>query len=208
MIIKSKTEIVSTSAQHQIIITEIPYEVNKSLLVKKMNDVRLSKGIDGIKDIRDESDREGLRIVVDIRKDVNPEYILNFFLKTTDLQRNYHYNVVAIHKGRPITMGLIEIIDAYITHQKEVVTNRSNFELLKAERRAHIVDGLVSMVSILDAVIHTIRNPKIKDAKENIMSNYGFTEIQAEAIVMLQLYKLTNTDIVQLKRTRGIRKRD
>ncbi|MGI6758905.1 MAG: DNA topoisomerase IV subunit A [Bacilli bacterium] len=203
VIIKSKTEIVSTSAQHQIIITEIPYEVNKSLLVKKMNDVRLSKGIDGIKDIRDESDREGLRIVVDIRKDVNPEYILNFFLKTTDLQRNYHYNVVAIHKGRPITMGLIEIIDAYITHQKEVVTNRSNFELLKAERRAHIVDGLVSMVSILDAVIHTIRNSENKkDAKENIMSNYGFTEIQAEAIVMLQLYKLTNTDIVQLQKER------
>lgn len=201
IIVKSKTEIVTNSSQHQLIITEIPYEVNKAMLVKRMNDIRLAKGIDGIKDIRDESDREGLRIVVDIRKDVNPEFILNFFLKTTELQSNYHYNIVAIHKGRPLTMGLLDILDAYISHQKEVITNRSNFELLKAERRAHIVDGLISMVSILDAVIHTIRNSENKkDAKENIMSKYGFTELQAEAIVMLQLYKLTNTDIVMLQK--------
>lgn len=201
IIVKSKAEIVTTSAQHQIVITEIPYEVNKAMVVKKMNDMRLAKGIDGIKDIRDESDREGLRIVVDIRKDVNPEYILNFFLKTTELQRNYHYNMVAIHKGRPLVMSLIDILDAYIAHQKEVVTNRSNFELLKAERRAHIVDGLISMVSILDAVIHTIRNSdNKKDAKDNLISKYGFSELQAEAIVMLQLYKLTNTDIVALQK--------
>lgn len=201
IIVTSKAEIKTGSAENQIIITEIPYDVNKALLVKKMNDTRIAKGVDGIKDIRDESDRQGLRIAVDLRKDVNPEYILNFFLKTTDLQITYNFNMVVIYKGRPVVVGLAEILDAYIDHQREVITNRSNFELLRAEKRAHIVEGLISMVSILDAVIHTIRHSdNKKDAKENIMSNYGFSEIQAEAIVMLQLYKLTNTDIVALQK--------
>ncbi len=200
VLVRSKTEIVPGKNENKIIITEIPYEVNKAVLVKKMNDMLLSKEVDGVKAIRDESDRQGLRIVVDVRKDVDPVKILNFLFKTTELQTNYSYNMVAICNGRPMVMGVLDIIDAYIAHQKEVMTNRCNFELQKAERRAHIVEGLISMVSILDAVIKTIRNSTNKrNAKENIMTNYHFSEIQADAIVNLQLYRLTNTDIFELR---------
>lgn len=200
IIINAKSEIVEGRGDSQIIITEIPFEVNKAQLVKRMNDVKIQRGIDGVKDIRDESDREGLRIVIDVKKEVSADFIRNFFYKTTDLQKSYNFNMVAIHNNRPVMMGLINILEAYIAHQKEIITNRSNFELQKAERRKHIVEGLISMVSILDAVIQTIRNSQNKkDAKENIITHYGFTEIQAEAIVMLQLYKLTNTDIFALR---------
>ena len=165
-----------------------------------MSDVLQAKGVDGVKMIRDESSRQGQRIVIDIRRDVNPETILSFLLKQTDLQTSYNFNMVAISQGRPMQMGLADILDAYIAHQKEVVTNKCNFELEKDLKRSEVVQGLISMVSILDAVIATIRNSKNKsDAKENIISKYGFTEIQAEAIVMLQLYRLTNTDIFALK---------
>lgn len=200
IIVRAKTEIDTKKTEHKIIITEIPYEVNKANLIRKMNDMIISRNVDGVRAIRDETDRQGLRIVIDVRKDTNPEYILDFLYKTTELQSNYNFNMVVINKGRPMQMGILEMIDAYIAHQKEVITNRSNFELAKAEKRAHIVEGLIQMVSILDAVIRTIRNSQNKrDAKENIMINYGFTEIQAEAIVMLQLYRLTNTDIFSLK---------
>ena len=200
IIVRSKTEIVPGKNDNKIVVTEIPYEVNKALLVKKMNDMLLAKEVDGVKAIRDESDRQGLRIVIDIRKDVDPVKILNFLFKTTELQANYSYNMVAISNGRPMVMGVLDILDAYIAHQKEVMTNRCNFELQKAERRAHIVEGLISMVSILDAVIKTIRNSTNKrNAKENIMTNYHFSEIQADAIVNLQLYRLTNTDIFELR---------
>ena len=201
IIVRSKTEIVPGKTENKIIITEIPYEVNKAMLVKKMNDMLLAKEVDGVKSIRDESDRQGLRIVVDVRKDIDPSKILNFLFKSTELQTNYSYNMVAICNGRPMVMGVLDIIDAYIEHQKEVMTNKCNFELQKAERRAHIVDGLISMVSILDAVIKTIRNSTNKrNAKENIMANYHFSELQAEAIVNLQLYRLTNTDIFELRK--------
>ena len=201
IIVRSKTEIVPGKNENKIIISEIPFEVNKALLVKKMNDMLLAKEVDGVKSIRDESDRQGLRIVIDVRKDIDPSKILNFLFKSTELQTNYSYNMVAICNGRPMVMGVLDIIDAYIEHQKEVMTNKCNFELEKAERRAHIVDGLISMVSILDAVIKTIRNSTNKrNAKENIMANYHFSELQAEAIVNLQLYRLTNTDIFELRR--------
>ena len=172
----------------------------KANLVKKMNEAYVAKNVSGIVDIRDESDRHGLRIVVDIKKEANPEYIRDFFFKATDLQVNYSYNMVAIADKRPVCLGLIDALDFYIDHQKEVITNRSNFELKTAKARLHIVEGLIAMVSILDAVIKTIReSSNKKNAKENLMSNYSFTEMQAEAIVMLQLYRLTNTDIVALK---------
>ena len=201
VVVRSKTEIVPDKNDNKIIVTEIPYEVNKSVLVKKMNDMLVAKEVDGVKAIRDESDRQGLRIVIDVRKDVDPYKILNFLFKSTELQTNYTYNMVAISEGRPVVMGVLDIIDAYIQHRKEVMTNRCNFELEKAERRAHIVEGLISMISILDAVIQTIRNSINKrNAKENIMANYKFTEIQAEAIVNLQLYRLTNTDIFELRK--------
>ncbi len=204
IIIKAKTEITTYKGDNRIIITEIPYEVNKAVLLKKMSDVIEQKNVDGVKTIRDETDREGLRIIIDVRKDINPETILQVLLKYSDLQISYNYNMVVISYGRPMQMGIIDILDSYIAHQKEVMTNRCNFDLLKANRRLEIVDGLISMVSILDSVIATIRNSKNKvDAKENIISKYGFTEIQAEAIVMLQLYRLTNTDIFALKQERA-----
>ena len=201
--VRARAEIEAERGDPKIIISEIPYEVNKSNLLRKMSEALVAKNVDGVKLIRDDTDRNGLRIVVELRKDANPENILNFFYKSTDLQISYNFNVVAICKGRPMQMGLIDILDAYIDHQKEVMTNKCNFELEKSEKRLEIVDGLVAMVSILDAVIATIRNSKNKtDAKENIISKYNFTELQAEAIVMLQLYRLTNTDIFALKAER------
>ncbi|HEY8445449.1 MAG TPA: DNA topoisomerase IV subunit A [Bacilli bacterium] len=200
IVVKAKIEIVEQKKINQLVITEIPYDVNKANLVKRMNDIYIAKNIDGILEIRDETDREGLRIVVDLKKDVNPEYIRDFFYKSSDLQINYNFNMVAISEKRPKLMGLLELLDTYIAHQKEVVTNRSNYELAAAKKRLHIVEGLISMTSILDAVIKTIRSSENKkDAKENLMSLYSFSEMQAEAIVMLQLYRLTNTDIVSLQ---------
>ncbi len=201
VVVRSRATINRDKADPQIIITEIPYEVNKAVLLRKMSEAITAKGVDGVKAIRDETDStSGLRIVIDVRRDVNPENILSFLYKSTDLQTNYNYNVVAISQGRPYLMGLLDILDAYIAHRKEVMTNKCNFELEKALKRAEIVDGLIAMVSILDAVIATIRNSKNKaDAKENIVSKYNFTELQAEAIVTLQLYRLTNTDIFELR---------
>ncbi len=200
VILKSKAIIDTSKADPRIIVTEIPFGVNKAQLLKKMSDQIQAKNVDGVKMIRDETDRSGLRIVIDIRRDVNPEYILNFLFKATELQINYNFNMVAIVRGKPCYMGLIDFIDAYIDHQKEVMRNKCNYDLERALKRQEIVAGLIAMVSILDAVITTIKNSKNKaDAKENIISKYGFTEIQAEAIVMLQLYRLTNTDIFALK---------
>ena len=200
VILKGKTFIDTSKADPRIIITEIPFDVNKAQLLKKMSDQIQAKNVDGVKMIRDETDRTGLRIVIDVRRDVNPEYILNFLFKSTELQVNYNFNMVAIVRGKPCYMGLIDFIDAYIDHQKEVMRNKCNFDLERALKRQEIVAGLIAMVSILDAVITTIKNSKNKaDAKENIISKYGFSEIQAEAIVMLQLYRLTNTDIFALK---------
>ena len=199
IVVKSKTEIKELDKIYQLIITEIPFNVNKSQLIKRMSESVEQKNIDGVLDIRDESDKDGLSIVVDIRKDANPEFIRNFFFKNTELQINFSFNVVAICNKRPMQLGLIQMLDAYIEHQKEVITNRSNFELASAKKRLHIVEGLISMTSILDAVIQTIRNSaNKKDAKDNLITMFGFTELQAEAIVMLQLYRLTNTDIVAL----------
>ncbi len=200
VILKAKTFIDTSKVDPRIIITEIPYEVNKASLLQKMSNQIQLKNVDGVKMIRDETDRSGLRIVIDVRRDVNPETILNFLFKATELQINYNFNMVAIVRGKPCYMGLMDFIDAYIDHQKEVMRNKCNYDLERALKRQEIVAGLIAMVSILDAVITTIKNSKNKaDAKENIISKYGFTEIQAEAIVMLQLYRLTNTDIFALK---------
>lgn len=200
IILKSRTEIVELENINQIIITEIPYDVNKSILVKKMTDVVAEKNVDGVLDIRDESDRQGLRIAIDLRKDANPDYIRNFLFKASDLQINYTFNMVCISDKKPMCLGLIEMLDAYIDHQRDVTTNRCNFELNAAKKRHHIVEGLISMVSILDAVIKTIRSSaNKKEAKDNLVTNYKFSEEQAEAIVMLQLYRLTNTDIFALQ---------
>ena len=200
VIVRSQTAIEEKKNMNQIIITEIPYEVNKAELVRKIDEIRFNRDIDGILEVRDESDRTGLRIVIDLKKDVDANNTLNYFFKNTDLQKNYSYNMTAIKDKRPELMGIEEIIDGYINHEIEVVTRSSLFDLEKAKKREHIVEGLIKAVSILDEVVHTIRQSKDKaDAKKNLMAAYGFTESQAEAIVMLQLYRLTNTDIVALQ---------
>lgn len=200
-VIRAKTEIENLKGgRQQIVITEVPFEVNKANLVKRMDELRLDKKVDGIAEIRDETDRTGLRIVIELRKDGNAEGILNFFFKNTDLQVSYNYNMVAIHNKTPKLMGLKAILHSYIQHQKEVVTRRTAYDLRKAEERSHIVEGLIKAISILDEVIETIRASKDKrNAKDNIIEKFQFTEPQAEAIVTLQLYRLTNTDITTLQ---------
>lgn len=201
IIIRAKATIEQGKGGKQaIVITEIPYEVNKANLVKKIDELRLEKKLDGIVDVRDETDRTGLRIVIEVKKDGNAEGILNYLYKNTDLQITYNFNMVAIHERRPKLLSLPQLLDAYIEHQKEVVANRSRYELRKAKERAHIVEGIMKAISILDEVIATIRASKDKkDAKANLMNRYEFTEPQAEAIVTLQLYRLTNTDIYDLR---------
>lgn len=200
VIVRSKTEIVEEKSINKIVVTEIPYEVNKAELVRKIDEIRFNRGIDGIIEVRDESDRNGLRIVIDLKKDISVSNTLNYLYKNTDLQKNYNYNMVAIKDKRPVLMGIIEILDGYIAHQIDVVTRSSIFDLNKANARKHIVEGLIKAISILDEVVKTIRQSKDKsDAKNNLISKYKFSEKQAEAIVMLQLYRLTNTDIATLQ---------
>lgn len=199
VIIRSKTEFVKDKTKEQIIITEIPFEVNKAVMVKKIDDIRIDKKIDGILEVRDESDREGLRIAIDLKSGASKELVLNYLLKNTDMQVSYNYNMVAIVNRRPMTLGIMPILDAFIEHQKEVITKRTQFDLAFAEARMHIVEGLIKALSILDEVIKEIRASKDKaDAKVNLVSKFKFTEKQAEAILVLQLYRLTNMDIVAL----------
>lgn len=186
--------------KEQIVITELPYDVNKANLIKKIDEQRADKRLEGIAEVRDESDRTGLRIVIEMKKDVQAQGILNYLLKSTDLQITYSFNMIAIHNRRPTLMTLPLMLDAYIAHQKEVVSKRTAYDLTKAKDRLHIVEGLMKALSILDEVIQTIRSSSDKrDAKNNLQEKFHFTEIQSEAIVSLQLYRLTNTDITELR---------
>ena len=200
IIIKARTRFEESKGKVQLIIDEIPYEVNKALLVRKIDEIRLDKKIDGIVEVRDESDREGLRVAIDIKKEANKDVILNYLLKNTELQVSYNFNNVAIVNRAPKLLGLREILDAYIAHQKEVITRRTRFDLEHAKARLHIVEGLIRCLSILDEVIKVIRASKNRqDSKENLMKEFQFTEPQAEAIITLQLYKLSNTDVTLLE---------
>ena len=200
IVVRAKTEVVDAKTCKQILVTEIPYEVIKSELVKQMDEIRISKEIDGILDVRDESDRNGLRIVIDVRKDANIDLILNYFYKNTDLQIYYNYNNVAIIDQRPVQVSLLGLLDAFIEFRKDVVLRRSRYELKRMEDRCHIIEGLMKAVSILDEIIAEIRASKDKsDAKKRISQLFGFDEIQAEAIVSLRLYRLSNTDIMDLR---------
>ncbi|WP_033828936.1 DNA topoisomerase IV subunit A [Bacillus andreraoultii] len=201
IIVRGKAEIESIrGGREQIVVSEIPYDVNKANLVKKIDEFRLDRKIEGISEVRDETDRTGLRIVIELKKEADSNGILNYLFKNTDLQITYNFNMVAIYNRRPKLMSLPALLDAYIGHQKDVVTKRSEFDLNKAKERQHIVEGLMRALSILDEVIATIRASKDKrDAKNNLMDKYQFTEPQSEAIVSLQLYRLTNTDITQLQ---------
>ncbi|WP_156289161.1 DNA topoisomerase IV subunit A [Oceanobacillus salinisoli] len=202
VVVRGKTRVEPMRGnREQIVIDEIPFEVNKALMVKKIDELRIDRKVEGIAEVRDETDRTGLRIVIELKKDVNSEGILNYLYKNTDLQVTYHFNMVAIKDRTPKLLSLPQILEAYISHQKAVVTRQSEFDLKKAKDRAHIVEGLIKAISILDELIETIRASKDKqDAKKQIIAKYGFTEAQAEAIVMLQLYRLTNTDITQLEK--------
>lgn len=181
--------------------TEIPYEVNKAQLVKRINDLRLAKKVEGIAEARDETDRSGLRIAIELKRGANANGILNYLLKNTDLQINYNFNMVAIDDQRPMRVGLKRILTSYLEFQKEIIRRRTQYNLTKAQQRLHIVEGLIKALSILDKVIKTIRASKNrKDAKENLVKEYNFTPEQAEAIVTLQLYRLTNTDVTELEK--------
>ena len=162
IIIKSKTSFETTKGRNQIIITEIPYEVNKALLIKKIDDIRIEKKIEGIAEVRDESDKDGLRIAIDLKKEADSNLILNYLLKNTDLQVSYNFNMVSIVNRRPRLLGIIDMLKAYINHQQEVVINRTTFDLEHAVARLHIVEGFIKALSILDEVIKVIRASKNK----------------------------------------------
>ncbi|MGQ7322603.1 DNA topoisomerase IV subunit A [Streptococcus suis] len=201
VVVRSRCEIEQLKAgKKQIVITEIPYEVNKAVLVKKIDDVRVNNKVPGIAEVRDESDRTGLRIAIELKKDSDEQTILNYLYKYTDLQINYNFNMVAIDNFTPRQVGMQKILSSYIAHRREIIIARSKFDKEKAEKRLHIVEGLIRVISILDEVIALIRASENKaDAKENLKISYDFSEEQAEAIVTLQLYRLTNTDIVTLE---------
>ncbi|MFC7060348.1 DNA topoisomerase IV subunit A [Halobacillus seohaensis] len=201
IVLRGRADIQSVrGGREQIVIDEIPFEVNKATLVKRMDELRIDRKVEGISEVRDETDRTGMRVVIELKKDAHSEGVLNYLYKHTDLQIAYNFNVVAIHERTPKLLSLPMMLDAYITHQKDVVTRQSIYDLTKAQKRAHIVEGLIKAISILDEVIATIRASKDKqDAKQQLIAAYDFTEEQSEAIVTLQLYRLTNTDITELQ---------
>lgn len=199
--VRSKVEVEKLKGgREQLVVTEIPYEINKATLVKRIDDVRVNAKVPGISEVRDESDREGLRIAIELKKEANSQLVLNYLYKNTDLQINYNFNMVAIDNMTPRQVGVLPVLRSYIAHRQDVIVKRSKFDLSKAEKRLHLVEGLIRMVSILDEVVALIRVSENKsDAKENLKVSYAFSEEQAEAIVTLQLYRLTNTDIVTLE---------
>ena len=200
VVVRSKVEIEKEKNRNLIVVTEIPYDIVKVNIVKKIDEIRIDKKIDGITEVRDESDKDGLRIVIETKKDANTDLILNYLYKNSELQTTYNYNMVAIVNRRPKLLSILEILDAYIAHFKEVITNRTEFDLAHAKARYHIVEGLIKAISILDDVIKTIRRSKNKsDAEDNLVKEFGFTKEQATAIVTLQLYRLSNTDIELLE---------
>ena len=201
VILRAKTTIDELrGGRQQITVTEIPYEVNKAQLVKRINDLRLNKKVEGIAEARDETDRSGLRLAIELKRNADAKGILNYLLKNTDLQINYNFNMVAIDDQRPMRIGLKHYLESYLAFQQEIITRRTRFDLNKAQTRLHIVEGLIKALSILDQVIKTIRSSKNrKDATNNLVAEYQFTQPQAEAIVALQLYRLTNTDVTDLQ---------
>ncbi|QWC00611.1 DNA topoisomerase IV subunit A [Mycoplasmatota bacterium] len=197
VVIRSKVEVNDT----ELIVTEIPYEVNKADLVRKINDISLKKKIDGIVEINDISDRDGIRIEIKLKKDIASDVVLAYLYKNTDLSKTFNYNMVAISQRSPRLLNLEEILNEYILHQKEVIRNRSNYELQKFEKRKHIVLGFLKMVSVLDEVIKIIRESAgKKDAENKLIERFKFTNEQADAIVSLRLYRLSSTDVTEMEK--------
>ncbi len=200
--IRSKTAIEDMrGGRQQIVITEIPYQVVKSRLVTAMENIRLEKKIEGIAEVRDESGRNGLRIVIELKKEADAQGILAYLLKKTDLQVTYNFNMVAIVNKAPRQLGIREILEAYIEHQKEVVTFRSQYELEKAEDRAHVLEGLSKLLTFWTKLSQRLKLPKIgKMRKIILLRSLDFSERQADAILVLQLYRLTNLEITTLEK--------
>ena len=197
--VEAKATIEKDKNGQNIIITEIPYQANKSVILREIGVIEQNHNIDGIIEVRDESDREGLRIVVELKKEANAEIILEYLFNRTQLRTGYNANIVAIADNRPKTLNILDLIQVYIAHQVEVITRKTKFELDKYSKRLHIIEGLIKAISVVTEIIIIIRQSNDKtSAKENIIKAYAFSEEQAEAIVMLQLYKLSNTDITVL----------
>ncbi|MGM9878617.1 MAG: DNA topoisomerase IV subunit A [Bacilli bacterium] len=200
IVVRAKIDILKVKGKTNIVVTEIPFDVFKSNITRKIDEIRIDKKIEGIAEVRDETDKEGLRIVIELKQGANTDLILNYLYKNTELQTTYNYNMIAIVNRRPRLLGILDILDAHLAHYKEVVLKRTNFDLMHAKKRLHIVEGLIKAISILDEVIRVIRASKNKsDAKDNLVKEFKFTEEQAEAIVVLQLYRLTNTDVTTLE---------
>ncbi|AFS70582.1 DNA topoisomerase IV subunit A [Exiguobacterium antarcticum] len=201
VIIRSRATIETLrGGRQQILITELPFEVNKANLVKRMEELRLDRKVEGVAEVRDETDRDGLRVVIELKKEADAEGVLHFYLKQTDLQVAYNYNMVAIHERTPRQMGVLALLDAYLSHVKDVVIRRTSFDLEQAKRRQEVVSALMTAISVLDETLALIRSASNKsEAKDNLIARFNFTDRQAEAVVMLQLYRLTNTDIVELQ---------
>ena len=200
VVVRAKVDIQKVKGKTNIIVTEIPFDVFKSNITRKIDEIRIDKKIEGIAEVRDETDKEGLRIVIELKQGANTDLILNYLYKNTELQTTYNYNMIAIVNRRPRLLGIMDILDAHLAHYKEVVLKRTAFDLAHAKKRLHIVEGLIKAISILDEVIRVIRASKNKsDAKDNLVKEFGFTPEQAEAIVILQLYRLTNTDVTTLE---------
>ena len=198
--IASKEEIVQNKDNQQIVITEIPYKTQKNQLVFEIDKIIHSKAVDGLLEVRDESDWKGIRIVIDCKKDAKVELLLQYLNNKTGLVSSYSTNMVAIVDGRPKTLNLLTYVDAYIAHQVDVVTRRSRFDLEKFQARLHIVEGLIQASLNINEVVEIIKKSKDKaDSKVNLMARYGFSNEQAEAIVTMPLYKLSHTDEVTLE---------
>ena len=184
-----------------IVVTEIPYDVVKQKLVATIDKIRINKQVDGILEVRDESNRNGLRIVIELKKDAPTDQILNYLYKKTDLATTYNYNMVFISERRPKTLGVVDVLKAFVDYRKEIVTKRTQHDLDKCTKRLHIVEGIIRALNMIDEIVPVIRESKDKkNAKENLVTRYDFTELQAEAIVSFQLYRLSNTDVVDLEK--------
>ncbi len=185
-------------------ITEIPYETNKSEIVKKIDDLIRNNKIPSLKEVRDDTDRQGMQITLICKPDININLVMNFLFKSTDLRKNYSLNMVSIKDKKPQQLGLVDILTSFSEFEKEIYVNLYKFELSKVKKRMEIVDGLIRVVDIIDEIIRVIRKSRNKkEAKENIKTSFGFSEIQAEAIVILRLYRLTSTDINELTKEKG-----
>lgn len=196
VVIRAKAEIENMSGNRQrIVITEIPYQVNKAALIEKIADLVKEKKIDGISDLRDESDREGMRIVIEIKRDANANIILNQLYKHTQLQSSFSIIMLALHQGQPKIMNLKEMLKHYIDHQKEIIVRRTKYDLNKAEERAHILEGLRIALDHIDEIISILRGSKtVNEAKEKMMKRFGLTDVQATAIAEMRLKTLTGLE--------------